>query len=174
MDPIFKFSSLDHKERMEKTPQIASLPLKRMHRLAWLFDNSIRVPGFNYRIGIDPLLGLLPGIGEAAGGLLSTYIIAEAVRGGLPRAIVLRMTFNLALEMLIGTIPLIGDLFDMTWKANARNMRLIENYLAAPRKSVAASKGLMWGIVIGLLLLTAVVLYIGFLIIAALWSAITS
>jgi hypothetical protein len=159
---------------MEKPSKIATLPMVRMQRLAWLLDNSIRVPGFNYRIGIDPLLGLLPGIGEAAGGLLSTYIIAEAVRGGLPRSIVLRVTFNLALEMLIGTIPVIGDLFDMTWKANARNMHLIENYAAAPSKSVAASKGLLWGIVIGLLLLAAVVLIIGLLIIRALWSAITS
>ena len=159
---------------MQKPSEIAALPMARMHRLAWLLDNSIRVPGFNYRIGIDPLLGLLPGIGEAAGGVLSMYIIAEAVRGGLPRAIILRMALNLALEMVIGTIPLIGDLFDMTWKANLRNMRLVESYTAAPQKSVVASKGLLWGVVIGFLLLTAAVLCVGFLIIAALWSAITS
>jgi hypothetical protein len=158
---------------MQKPSETAALPLARMHRMAWLLDNSIRVPGFNYRIGIDPLLGLLPGIGEAAGGVLSMYIIAEAARGGLPRAIILRMALNLALEMVIGTIPLIGDLFDMTWKANLRNMRLVESYATRPQKSVTTSKWLLWGVIIALLLLTAALVYVGFLILAAIWSAIS-
>jgi len=158
---------------MEKAIEIPALPLARMHRLAWLLDNSIRVPGFNYRIGIDPLLGLLPGIGEAAGGVLSMYIIAEAVRGGLPRAIILRMVFNLAMEMVIGTIPLIGDLFDMTWKANLRNMRLVESYAARPQKSVTTSKWFLRGVIIALLLLTVALAYLGFLILAAIWGAIS-
>ncbi|KJS32508.1 MAG: hypothetical protein VR64_06210 [Desulfatitalea sp. BRH_c12] len=146
---------------------------RRINRLAWLLDNSIRLPGVNYRIGLDPLLGLVPGIGEALGAVLSMYIIAEGARGGLPRSILLRMGFNVALEVVIGAIPLVGDLFDMTWKANARNVRLIEKYAASPRESVVSSTLLLWGIMIVLMLMVAAVFYVGILIVSALWTALT-
>jgi hypothetical protein len=102
-------------------------------RIAWLLDDIIRIPGTNLRFGIDPLLGLLPGGGDLAGGVLSGYIILAAARLGAPPAVLVRMGGNVLLDALIGTVPLLGDLFDAGWKANRRNARLLEQYAAAPQ-----------------------------------------
>ncbi len=148
------------------------LPIERLNRFAWLLDNSIRIPGTNLRIGLDPLIGLVPGIGEAIGGLLSMYIISEAARARLPASILARMGFNVALEVLIGSIPVIGDIFDMAWKANARNTRLIEQYAASSKKTVAYSRVMVFAIGVVLLFVAGASIYVGFLILRQLWIAI--
>jgi hypothetical protein len=104
----------------------------RLNRLAWLLDSSIRVPGTNFRIGLDALLGLLPGGGDAAGVLLSSYIVLEAARMGAPRRTLFLMLLNVAVEALVGAIPLAGDLFDAAWKANQRNVALLNAWLGVP------------------------------------------
>jgi len=113
----------------------------RLRSLARLLDNSIPVPGTGRRIGLDPLLGLLPGVGDLAGAALSGYILLEAARMGAPRATLLRMASNVALESVVGAVPLLGDLFDAGWKANARNVRLLDRHLAAPGDAARASRG---------------------------------
>jgi len=109
--------------------------LKRVRLLSRLLDEQFRIPGMKHRIGLDGLLGLIPGIGDAAGALLSTYILYEAIRLGVPRTVVLRMIANIGIDTLGGAIPIVGDIFDMAWKANKKNAALLHAYLASQRTS---------------------------------------
>lgn len=101
---------------------------KRVQRLAWLLDESVRLPG-GFRVGVDGLLGLVPGIGDLSGAAISAYLIYQAHQMGAPRTLLARMATNVALETTIGSIPLIGDIFDFYYKANSRNMRLLKRHL---------------------------------------------
>lgn len=105
--------------------------LYELRRFAHLLDEAIRIPVIGYRIGLEPILGLIPVIGDLSGLALSSYIIFRAARLGLPRRLVARMIFNAVLNTVVGSIPIIGDLFDFFWKVNKRNMRLIERHLGA-------------------------------------------
>ena len=101
----------------------------RMERLEWLstfLDSSIPIGKTGRSIGLDPLLGLVPGIGDAVGAFLSAYIILEAARMGAPTMMLARMMMNVALESLIGIIPIFGDLFDFVFKANQRNLAMLK------------------------------------------------
>ena len=98
---------------------------ERLRRFAWLLDSSIPVPGTRWTVGIDALIGLVPVLGDVAGMLLSSYILLEAVRLGAPKRVLARMALNIAVEGLVGSIPLLGDLFDAGFKANQRNIRLL-------------------------------------------------
>lgn len=105
------------------------LALERLDRLAYFLDASLEVPFTNFRIGIDSLIGLIPGIGDAASGLVSLAIIYRGWRLGVSFPVVVRMLLNLLLDVVVGTIPVAGDLFDMAFKANLRNVDLIRNNL---------------------------------------------
>ena len=102
---------------------------QRLQRVAWLLDAAFRIPGTQQRFGFDALIGLIPGVGDALGALLSTYIIVEAARRGASVWMVTRMLGNVAVETLIGAIPLLGDLFDVVFKANMRNLALLGDTL---------------------------------------------
>lgn len=115
--------------------------VQRLRLLARVLDDSLGIPGTRWRIGLDPLIGLIPGFGDGAGALVSLYVIVESARLGVSRATLLRMAGNVALEAIVGAIPLIGDLFDAGWKANVRNLRLLEAHLADPRGVRRASRG---------------------------------
>jgi len=108
--------------------------LERVRFLARLLDSCFILPG-GYRIGIDPILGLLPGIGDVIGAGLSLYMVREAAKLGISKWIVLRMLGNVGLEALIGVIPVLGDLFDAAFKANVRNLRLLELHYSPGRTS---------------------------------------
>lgn len=114
--------------------------LQQVDRLAWLLDNSIHIPIINYRIGLDALIGLIPGLGDAAGLVVSSFIVLQAIRLRAPRAILMRMVFNIVMEALIGLIPILGDLFDATFKANVRNVRLLQLALEQPTNSQAINQ----------------------------------
>lgn len=100
--------------------------LARLRRLADLLDARFRIPGLGIRVGLDSIIGLVPGIGDLAPAAVSAWIIAEARKLGVSRTTQTRMIANVAADVLLGTIPLLGDLFDVAWKANLRNLRLIE------------------------------------------------
>lgn len=104
--------------------------LERVQKLADLLDTRFRVPGTNMRFGLDGLLGLIPGIGDTAALGLSLWIVAEAWQMGLPRSVLARMLLNVALDYLVGLIPLLGDWFDFAYKANRRNADLMLRHLA--------------------------------------------
>ena len=106
--------------------------LARLRRLAFWLDAGIAVPGTSVRVGLDPLLGLVPGLGDAVGALLSAWILVEAIRLGAPRATLARIGSNIALDALIGAVPLLGDAFDVVWKANLKNVALLERHAMDP------------------------------------------
>ena len=138
--------------------EVATLParrLERMRRVGWLLDNSIPVPGTRFRLGIDQLIGLVPGIGDLIGGLLSLYIIVESYRLGVPRTLLARMGWNVAVDTLVGEVPVLGDLFDIGFKANVRNLALLDGYLQRPAETQRASRWVIALLVLGLVLLTA-------------------
>ena len=148
--------------------------LNQVDRLAWLLDNSIHIPLINYRIGLDALIGLIPGLGDAAGLIVSSFIVLQAIRLRAPRAILLRMVFNIVMEALVGLIPVLGDLFDATFKANARNVRLLRLTLEEPANSrainAASGKGVITAVLAGL---TGLIVLIGGAGVALFWSVIS-
>lgn len=101
--------------------------LARLRRLSRLMDSAVRLPG-GYRVGWDGLIGLIPGIGDIATAGISSYIIWEGVKLGLPRSLVLRMIGNMVIDTGIGSVPLVGDAFDIAFKANIRNVQLMEDH----------------------------------------------
>lgn len=113
--------------------------LERVERLATLLDNAIPIPGTRFRIGLDPLLGLLPGLGDALGALASAWILVEAARLGASRTVLARMLYNIAVDTLVGAVPGAGDLFDFVWKSDAKNARLLRRHLEQPEAVHRAS-----------------------------------
>lgn len=103
-----------------------------LDRLAQVLDDVFHIPGTGIRFGLDPLLGLIPGLGDAASGLASCIIIAAAWKRGLPRVTIGRMLANVALDSMLGAIPIIGDLFDIAWKANRKNVSLLQRSQGYP------------------------------------------
>jgi DNA-binding transcriptional LysR family regulator len=113
----------------------------RLDTLGYLLDNSIPIPGTGRRVGLDALIGLIPGVGDIAGVVLSSWIVLQAARLGVGVAVLARMLLNLVVDGVLGAVPLLGDLFDAGWKANDRNLRLLHRALDAPgatRRSSAA------------------------------------
>ncbi len=106
--------------------------LTRLRRFATWLDAGIAIPGTRIRFGLDPLLGLVPGVGDAAGALLAGWILVEAIRLGARPATLGRIAYNIGLDALIGAIPLLGDAFDFMWKANLKNVALLERHTADP------------------------------------------
>ena len=104
--------------------------VRRMRFVARVLDDSVRIPGTSFRIGIDPLLGLLPVAGDLVSGALSLYVVLEAARLGVPYGTLVRMLANVAIDVAGGSVPVIGDLFDAAWKANTRNVGLALDDLA--------------------------------------------
>jgi hypothetical protein len=122
--------------QFSKDPQVSLTPshqarLQRIRWLSYLLDERFRIPGTRSRIGLDGLLGLLPGVGDTVGALLSIYVLFEAIQMGVPRTTLLRMVANIALDTVVGAIPVLGDVFDVAWKANKKNVALLNTYIAS-------------------------------------------
>jgi hypothetical protein len=98
-----------------------------LERLGWLMDDLFRIPVIGWRIGLDALIGLIPGIGDSATSLVSFYILASAVRYRVPKVTLLRMGMNIGIDYLLGSVPLVGDLFDAWWKSNQMNISLLRS-----------------------------------------------
>jgi len=145
--------------RREPSPTDGSLD--RLRRLAWWLDEGIRVPGTGFRIGLDPILGLVPGLGDSAGALMGVAILAEAARQGVPRITLVRMVANVVLDTALGPVPLLGDVFDAAWKANTRNLRLLERHAIVPLEARRADN-LFGAVLVGLLLVVCAGLLLGF------------
>ena len=114
---------------MDAAKRLATL--NRIRKLSRLMDTSIRIPGIGFRIGIDPIIGLVPGAGDLISTAFSAYIIFLATRFGIPRQDLAKMIFNVGLEAVVGTVPLVGDLFDAFYKSNIRNLEILEQHLTA-------------------------------------------
>jgi hypothetical protein len=148
--------------------------LGRVRLLARLLDNQFPIPGTSYRVGIDPLLGLVPGIGDALGTILSTWVLITAARLGAPAAVLARMGVNIAVDSLAGLIPLVGDLFDAGYKANARNVRLLESWVQRPAPTRGASRALVAAIIVVVAVSATAVLFAGWKLFAWAYSYVSS
>lgn len=137
---------------------------QRLQRLAWLLDNSLPLPGMKFRVGVDAVLGLIPGLGDAAGVVLSSYIVHQAWRLGVPRSVLLRMWLNIVIEGVVGAVPLLGDLFDAAWKANMRNVALLEAHMNHPQRTASASRTLLALLLITVIAIVAAALAMGWLV----------
>jgi hypothetical protein len=104
-----------------------------LRKVAQLLDSAFAVPGTNYRVGLDPILGLVPGLGDLVSPLFTIGILWQARELALPRVVQFRMIFNVAIDSVVGAVPLVGDLFDFAWKANNKNMALLEQYAQEER-----------------------------------------
>jgi hypothetical protein len=117
-------------------------------------DTVFEIPGLGWRFGLDPLIGLIPVAGDLATAVLSLYILALAAESRVPRSTLLRMGLNVAIDYVLGAVPLLGNIFDFAWKANHRNMQLLERSLATPadqrRKQSIWDWALLVGVIVGL------------------------
>ena len=147
--------------------------LERMRKLSRFLDNSILLPG-GYRIGMDPLIGLVPAAGDLIAAGLSFWLIWDAALLGVPKRVLGRMVLNVVVEMLVGSVPGLGDVFDAAWKSNARNLRLVEaSYSPALKpRSERSILLMMGGVAAGLLVLWVSAVYISFWILFALLNAL--
>ncbi len=136
---------------------------ERLNRLAWLLDSSIPIPGTRLSIGLEAVIGLFPVIGDLLGMLASSYILAEAARMGVGKALLARMAFNVAVEGVIGIVPVAGDLFDAVWKANQKNVRLLNAWMDRPERAERASRAFVAGLALALLTIIMAFGMLGFL-----------
>lgn len=125
-----------------------------VERLAWLMDRSIPI-GRHWTIGLDGIVGLFPGVGDVAGSFISALIVASAIQSRLPRAAIGRMVANVAVDALLGGIPLIGDLFDFAYKANSKNLEIYQEYFRGHDRTVS-NWAFTLAVALGLLVLMAV------------------
>jgi hypothetical protein len=138
--------------------------LTALSRFAYWLDAGFRVPGTGLRFGLDPLLGLIPGAGDAAGAVLAGWIFVEAVRLGASRATLTRIAANVVCDALIGAIPVLGDVFDVAWKANLRNVAILERHLATPVRAQRADRTFVVLLASGILFVVSGMLAFGALL----------
>ncbi len=149
-------------------PEVHTLDPRRVERLRLLgelLDNSIPVPGTNFRFGIDAIIGLVPGVGDLIGGALSYYIVLEAARLGASRGLLIKMGYHVVVDMAVGAIPLLGDLFDAGYKANLRNFALLRDHIEAPATARRAGRRFILLLSLGIFLLVAAAAAAGILLV---------
>jgi Domain of unknown function (DUF4112) len=134
-------------------PEAKAPTLKRLRQLSRVMDRAIVIPGTKVGIGLDPILGLIPGGGDFLGVMFSAYIVLEAARLGAPKATLGRMAFNIIIDALVGVIPIVGDFFDFAWTANDHNIKLLEEFLKFPSQRKSADGWYVIVLLIGLLIL---------------------
>ena len=142
---------------------------EKLKALAWWLDSSIRLPG-GFRIGADAILGLVPFLGDVLGLLLSGYIVLQAARLHVPLSVLARMLLNVAIEGVIGLVPLAGDVFDAAWKANLKNISLLEGYLDHPAATTATSRRLFALLLLGGVLFMALLTVLSALFLHWAWN----
>ena len=173
---------------MKSIPSQPINKLARLRRISKLLDNAIAIPGTKFRFGLDPILGLLPGGGDTITGGISAYIVVEAARMGVPREVLGKMVGNILIDSFAGTIPVIGDLFDVGWKSNAKNIELLEKHLdqselegdkpngmASQRPNPSLSDRLfIAGLILLLILIVAGFATIAFFTVTWFWNLVTN
>src|SRR5688500_4669352 len=150
--PIYDVDAISPTDRAERITLPVSNRLERMRAFSRLLDTAFRLPG-GFRIGIDPLIGLVPGIGDVVATGLSIWLVYDAARLGIQKRILALMTLNVIVEAAVGVFPVLGDIFDAVWKANVRNMRLVEKHYRPTMKERSL------GTLIAFLLGTIIVVY---------------
>lgn len=141
-------------------------------KIAELLDSRFTVPGTSIKIGLDPILGVLTGLGDWATAILSVYLMFYATKLGAKASVLFRMFVNIFIDLLIGVIPVLGDLFDVAWKANIRNVRLLEKLEADPSLTKSQNSIIMWALLIFLITILVGILFLIGWIITGIWELI--
>ena len=144
---------------------------KSLQQFAWLLDSSIPIPGTRLTVGVDALVGLFPVIGDLIGVALSSYILSQAARLGAPRSVLTRMAFNIGVEGVVGIIPFAGDVFDAAFKANQRNVRLLEQWLDEPKRTERSTRAFAAMIIVALVALLALMGLGSYFLLSAIFGA---
>jgi len=157
-------TSMGEVTRLPRRTEDRPRALGEVEALAWLLDNSIPVPGTGgRRFGIDALIGFVPVIGDLASGLVGLFVVWRGSRVGIPRVVVARMLINSVIDIAIGAIPVIGDAFDLWFKANTRNLALIRRHLEEPEASTTHE----WLVLAGLVgLVIAIIFLLGWFVVS--------
>jgi hypothetical protein len=125
--------------------------------IAFIMDEVVRVPGTKFRFGLDPLIGLIPGIGDTSSALVSAFALIQAVRLGVPKILLMRMGLNILVNEIIGVVPVVGDAFSFWFKSNARNYEILKTH----RLGSSVARRSDWLFVIGVLVLLVVIVCVG-------------
>ena len=136
--------------------------LKNLRALARIMDDAVAVPGTKFRIGLDALIGLVPGVGDVAGGVTTAYAMVVAQRLGAPPAVLLRILWNVVIDTVFGSVPCLGDVFDAGFRANRRNAELLERYMLAPEKTRRSSMLVLILMLLALVLIVAAGVYFSY------------
>jgi len=140
-----------------------------LRRIARLLDSAYELPGTTYRVGLDPIIGLVPGIGDLISPLFTIALLWQSHDLHLPRIVQARMLFNVVIDTVLGIVPVAGDLFDFAWKANDMNMALLERYAYEERRASAGD----WLFVVGLTILLLAVAVVPFLVAGWIFNAVS-
>jgi uncharacterized protein DUF4112 len=148
-----RFSSLS----TETALGVDAARARRIRALAQLLDNAIPIPGTSWRFGFDAIVGVIPVVGDLIGGVLSGYIILEAARAEVSAFTLARMLVNVGIDTLVGAVPALGDLFDAAWKANIKNVALLERHLAVSVTPARKGRNVLGAIILALAALVLIV-----------------
>jgi hypothetical protein len=143
---------------------------RRIGRVTHALDELIAVPGTPVRVGLDPVIGLIPVVGDAVAAIVGVWVIAEAARFGIPRLVVGRMAVNLVVDLAIGAIPLLGDIFDFAFRSNSANLELFRRHALEPGASTRGEQAFL----VGLLLLLVGIAWLILMAVGAVWQFLTT
>lgn len=141
--------------------------------VAKTMDTAFTIPGTNFRFGLDAIIGLVPGLGDAIGAVIGTYILYTAAKLGVPKVVLARMLLNIGTDAVVGAVPVAGDVLDAAWRANAKNAALLERAMQEPRTARRSSTALLIGITLAVFALVAGGLILTIYLASLLWSAMT-
>ncbi len=154
-------------------PDGAQERLERLRGLVTFLETALRIPGTRIRFGADAVIGLVPGLGDVVGGVLSALVVTEAIRSGVPGPVILRMAWNVGVDLVVGAVPVAGDLFDLFWKSGVRNLALLERYHDQPARVTAATRRALLGIAVAFGLLATGTMLLGVALALALFRWLT-
>ena len=143
--------------------------LEALRKISQLLDSAFLVPGTTWRVGLDPIFGLVPGLGDLVSPLFTAGILWQGRELGLPKVVQLRMIFNVAIDTLLGMVPLAGDLFDFAWKANDMNLALLERHASEEHRPSTGD----WLFVAGMFLILAIIAVAPFFVLGWLLSSVS-
>ncbi|MBE9093203.1 DUF4112 domain-containing protein [Tychonema sp. LEGE 07203] len=134
--------------------------LRRLRQISHLLDNAIPIPGTKYRIGLDPILGVIPGGGDVIGSFFAGYIVFKSAQMGVPQETLVKMAANIVIDTVAGTVPVAGDLLDVAWKANVKNIELLDAHLGSPEPGKKADWLFVAALLLGLMLIIGGVIFL--------------
>ena len=168
-DPALPLSKREARRQVEVEESLETLS-------RWL-DDLVRIPIVGWRFGLDSLVGLIPGVGDTATTLVSFYVLAAAVRYRVPKITILRMALNIAIDYVLGAIPLLGDLFDFAWKSNKMNIELLKERATVSATEAKTASASDWLFVGSLMLVLLLILFgsiaAGIYILSVAWESIS-